>query len=259
MRDQSETMRAVVAARPGGPEVLQIEMRPRPVPGEREILVQVEAAGVNRPDVHQRQGNYPPPPGVTDVLGLEIAGEVVALGPDARIHRLGARVTALVPGGGYADYCVAHETNALPIPAGLSAIEAAAIPETYFTVWTNVFSRGALKAGETLLVHGGTSGIGTTAIALAKAFGARVVATAGSDEKAAQCERLGADLGVNYRKDDFVAPTARRPGAAAPTSFSTWSAATTSSATMRRRRWTDASCRSRSSWGKRRPSICGRS
>ena len=154
-------------------------------------------------------------PASTDVLGLEIAGEVAALGPDARVHRLGARVTALVPGGGYADYCVAHETNALPIPAGLSAIEAAAIPETYFTVWTNVFSRGALKAGETLLVHGGTSGIGTTAIALAKAFGARVVATAGSDEKAAQCERLGADLGVNYRKDDFVAPTreaTRRPG-----------------------------------------------
>ena len=198
-------MRAVVAPRPGGPEALQIERRPRPVPGTREILVRVEAAGVNRPDVHQRQGNYPPPPGVTDILGLEIAGEVVALGPDAGIHRLGARVTALVPGGGYADYCVAHETNALPIPAGLSAIEAAAIPETYFTVWTNVFSRGALKAGETLLVHGGTSGIGTTAIALAKAFGARVVATAGSDEKAAQCERLGADLGVNYRKDDFVA------------------------------------------------------
>ena len=126
-----------------------------------------------------------------------------------RFTALGARVTALVPGGGYADYCVAHETNALPIPAGLTAIEAAAIPETYFTVWTNVFARGALKAGETLLVHGGASGIGTTAIALAKAFGARVIVTAGSDEKAAQCERLGADLGVNYRKDDFVAATLR--------------------------------------------------
>jgi len=200
-------MRAVVAVRPGGPEALQIEMRPRPDPGTREILVRVAAAGVNRPDVHQRQGNYPPPPGVTDVLGLEMAGEVVALGPNATLHRLGAQVTALVPGGGYADFCVAHEANALPIPAGLSAIEAAAIPETYFTVWTNVFSRGALKAGETLLVHGGTSGIGTTAIALAKAFGARVVATAGSEEKAAQCERLGADLGINYRKDDFVART----------------------------------------------------
>jgi NADPH:quinone reductase len=207
MPDQSDRMRAVVAVHPGGPEVLQIQMRPRPAPMEREVLIRVEAAGVNRPDAHQRQGNYPPPPGVTDVLGLEIAGEVVALGPNARVHRLGARVTALVPGGGYADYCVVHETNALPIPAGLSAIEAAAIPETYFTVWTNVFSRGALKAGETLLVHGGTSGIGTTAIALAKAFGARVVATAGSDDKAARCQRLGADVGISYSTSDFVALT----------------------------------------------------
>jgi NADPH2:quinone reductase len=207
--DQSEKMRAIVAPRPGGPEVLVIQQRSRPVPSEGEILVRVEAAGVNRPDVHQRQGHYPPPPGVTDVLGLEIAGEVAALGPNARVHRVGARVTALVPGGGYADYCVAHETNALPIPAGLTAIEAAAIPETYFTVWTNVFTRGALKAGETLLVHGGSSGIGTTAIVLAKAFGARVVTTAGSNDKAAQCQRLGADLGVNYRKDDFVALTLR--------------------------------------------------
>jgi len=205
-------MRVVVAPRPGGPEVLEIQQRPRPVPGVGEVLVRVEAAGVNRPDVHQRQGHYPPPPGVTDVLGLEIAGEVAAVGQDASVHRPGAKVTALVPGGGYADYCLAHETNALPIPAGLTAIEAAAIPETYFTVWTNVFIRGALKAGETLLVHGGTSGIGTTSIALAKAFGARVIATAGSDEKAAQCERLGADLGVNYRKDDFVAATLRATG-----------------------------------------------
>jgi NADPH:quinone reductase len=207
--DESDRMRAIVAPRPGGPEALEIQLWPRPVPADREVLVRVEAAGVNRPDVHQRQGHYPPPPGVTDVLGLEIAGEVAALGPNAGIHRLGARVTALVPGGGYADYCLAHETNALPIPAGFTAIEAAAIPETYFTVWTNVFARGALKAGETLLVHGGTSGIGTTAIALAKAFGARVIATAGSDEKAKQCERLGADLGVNYGKDDFVVETLR--------------------------------------------------
>jgi NADPH:quinone reductase len=204
-----DEMRAIVAPHPGGPEALELHLRPRPVPGEREILIRVEAAGVNRPDVLQRQGQYAPPPGVSDVLGLEIAGEVVALGPHAGIHPLGARVTALVPGGGYADYCAAHETNALPIPAGLDAVEAAAIPETYFTVWTNVFDRGALKAGETLLVHGGTSGIGTTAIALAKAFGARVVATAGSDEKAALCERLGADLGVNYAKADFVAETLR--------------------------------------------------
>ncbi len=202
-------MRAIIAPRSGGPEALEIQQRPRPVPSEGEVLIRVEASGVNRPDVHQRQGHYPPPPGVTDVLGLEIAGEVAALGPNAGAHRLGARVTALVPGGGYADYCVAHETNALPIPAGLTAIEAAAIPETFFTVWTNVFARGALKAGETLLVHGGTSGIGTTAIALAKAFGARVVATAGSDHKAEQCQRLGADLGVNYRKDDFVELTLR--------------------------------------------------
>jgi NADPH2:quinone reductase len=205
-------MRAVVAPRPGGPDALELQLRPRPVPSEREVLVRVEAAGVNRPDVGQRQGHYPPPPGVTDVLGLEIAGEVVGLGPNAGVHALGARVTALVPGGGYADYCVAHETNALPIPAGLTAVEAAAIPETTFTVWTNVFARGALKAGETLLVHGGTSGIGTTAIALAKAFGARVVATAGSDEKAAFCERLGADLGVNYAKADFVTETLRLTG-----------------------------------------------
>ncbi len=212
MADQTERMRAVVAPRPGGPEALEIQLRSRPVPSEGEILVRVEAAGVNRPDVHQRQGHYPPPPGVTDVLGLEIAGEVAALGPNAGVHRLGARVTALVPGGGYADYCIAHETNALPIPTGLTAVVAAAIPETYFTVWTNVFVRGALKAGETLLVHGGASGIGTTAIALAKAFGARVIVTAGSDEKAAHCQRLGADLGVNYRKDDFVALTLRATG-----------------------------------------------
>jgi NADPH:quinone reductase len=210
--DESDKMRAIAAPRPGGPEALELQLRPRPVPADREVLVRVEAAGVNRPDVHQRQGHYPPPPGVTDVLGLEIAGEVAALGPNAGIHRLGARVTALVPGGGYADYCLAHETNALPIPAGFTAIEAAAIPETHFTVWTNVFARGALKAGETLLVHGGTSGIGTTAIALAKAFGASVIATAGSDEKAAECERLGADLGVNYRKADFVAETLRATG-----------------------------------------------
>ena len=207
MAGEPHAMRAVVAVRPGGPEVLQVQMRPRPAPGPGEVLVKVEAAGVNRPDILQRQGNYQPPPGASDALGLEIAGAIVARGPDATRHVEGARVTALVPGGGYADYCLAHETNALPIPAGLTPIEAAAIPETYFTVWTNVFDRGALKAGETLLVHGGTSGIGTAAISLAKAFGAQVIATAGTDEKAAQCERLGACRGVNYRKDDFVAAT----------------------------------------------------
>ncbi len=207
MTSQSDTMRVVVASRPGGPEVLGIELRPRPVPREGEILIKVEAAGVNRPDVLQRMGHYPPPPGASDVLGLEAAGTVAARGPNAGRHAEGARVTALVAGGGYADFCVAHETNALPIPAGLTAVEAAAIPETYFTVWTNVFDRGALKPGETLLVHGGTSGIGTTAIMLGKAFGAKVIATAGSDEKASRCERLGADLGVNYRTGDFVART----------------------------------------------------
>ncbi len=207
MNGQTGTMRAVVAKRPGGPDVLEIEMRPLPIPGEGEILIKVEAAGVNRPDALQRMGQYAPPPGASDVLGLEAAGAVVARGPSATRHAQGARVTALIPGGGYADFCVAHESNALPIPSALSATEAAAIPETYFTVWTNVFDRGALKPGETLLIHGGTSGIGTTAIGLAKAFGAKVIATAGSEEKARRCEQLGADLGINYRTDDFVART----------------------------------------------------
>ncbi len=207
MSGQAEMMRVVVATRPGGPEVLEIEMRPRPVPAEGQILIKVEAAGVNRPDVLQRMGHYPVPPGASDALGLEVAGEVTSRGANATRHALGARVMALLPGGGYADCCVVDERNALPIPAGLTAIEAAAVPETYFTVWTNVFDRGALKSGETLLVHGGTSGIGTTAITLAKAFGARVVATAGSDDKARRCEQLGADLGVNYRTEDFVTRT----------------------------------------------------
>jgi NADPH2:quinone reductase len=207
MANLPDIMRAILATRPGGPEALEIQSRPRPTPGAGEILVKVEAAGVNRPDVLQRQGLYQPPPGASDVLGLEIAGEVVALGPGALRHALGARVAALVPGGGYAEYCLAHETNALPIPPGLGPVEAAAIPETYFTVWTNVFERGALKAHETLLVHGGSSGIGTTAIQLAKAFGARVIATVGSDEKAKACLALGADLAVNYQTEDFVVAT----------------------------------------------------
>jgi len=212
MSGQTGMMRAVVARRPGGPEVLEVDMRLRPVPAEGQILVRVEAAGVNRPDIFQRMGAYPAPPGASDALGLEVAGEIIERGAHAVRYAEGARVTALVPGGGYADYCVVDERNALPIPAGLTAIEAAAIPETYFTVWTNVFDRGALKTGETLLVHGGTSGIGTTAIALAKAFGARVVATAGSDDKARQCERLGADAGVNYRTEDFVERTLAATG-----------------------------------------------
>jgi NADPH2:quinone reductase len=207
MSDQNDLMRVVAVMHPGGPEVLEIEMRPRPVPSEGQILLKVAAAGVNRADILQRMGHYPPPPGASDILGLEIAGEVVGRGANATRYPDGARVTALVAGGGYADYCVVHESNALPIPAGLTIIEAGAIPEALFTVWTNVFDRGALKPGDTLLVHGGTSGIGTAAIALAKAFGSRVVATAGSEEKARQCELLGADVGVNYRTEDFVQRT----------------------------------------------------
>ena len=212
MIDLPASMRAVVAPKPGGPEALVTVDRPLPEPREGEILIRVAAAGVNRPDVIQRQGQYAPPPGAPDILGLEIAGEVVARGKGAARHELGARVLALVPGGGYAEYCVAHETNALPVPTGLTDIEAAAIPETFFTVWTNVFERGGLKAGETLLVHGGTSGIGTTAIMLAKAFGAKVIATVGSDEKAAACLRLGADRAIVYRREDFVAATKEATG-----------------------------------------------
>jgi NADPH:quinone reductase len=165
----------------------------------------VAACGVNRPDLLQRQGGYPPPPGAPDILGLEIAGTVVATGAGAHRFTTGMIVMALVAGGGYAEYAVVHETNALPVPVGLPIEEAGAIPETYFTVWTNVFERGRLAPGETLLVHGGTSGIGTTAIQLAKAFGAQVVATAGSAAKCAACKELGADLAVNYRDEDFVA------------------------------------------------------
>jgi NADPH:quinone reductase len=199
-----DTMRAVIAEGGGGPEVLKLATRPVPRPGPGEILVRVAAAGVNRPDVLQRQGAYPPPPGAPDILGLEIAGEVVETGTGAARFAPGARVMALVAGGGYADYAVVHETNALPVPDGLTFKQAGAVPETYFTVWTNVFERGALKEGETFLVHGGTSGIGTTAIQLAKAFGARVIATAGSAGKCDACRELGADLAVNYREADFV-------------------------------------------------------
>ena len=200
-------MTAIAIRASGAPEVLVPEERPVPAPGEGEILVKVKAAGVNRPDVMQRQGLYPPPPGASDIPGLEIAGEVAALGPGATRFKIGDKVTALVAGGGYAEYCPVHETNALPAPATLSLIEAAAIPETFFTVWHNAFERGKLKGGETLLVHGGSSGIGTTAIQLAKAFGARVIATAGSAEKCEACRKLGADVAVNYRSEDFVAAT----------------------------------------------------
>lgn len=200
-----ETMTAILISAPGGPEVLVPGTRPVPTPAPGELLVKVEAAGINRPDVMQRKGLYPPPPGASDIPGLEIAGTVVALGEGASRFKVGDRVCALVTGGGYAQYCTTHEATALPIPEGLSAAEAAALPETAFTVWSNIFERGQLKAGETLLLHGGSSGIGTTAIQLAKAFGARVVVTAGSDEKCAACVTLGADLAVNYRTQDFVA------------------------------------------------------
>ena len=199
------TMTAIAIPQPGGPEVLVPEVRPMPQPGPGQLLVRVAAAGVNRPDVFQREGNYAPPPGTTDIPGLEIAGEIVAVGADAGTWKVGDKICALVAGGGYAEYCVVDAPLALPVPAGLSMTEAACLPETFFTVWTNVFERGGLKPGEWLLVHGGTSGIGTTAIQLAKAFGARVIATAGSDDKVEACLKLGADAGINYRTQDFVA------------------------------------------------------
>ena len=199
-------MTAIGIKAAGGPEMLTPEQRPVPTPGAGEILVKVAAAGVNRPDVMQRMGLYPPPPGAPDIPGLEIAGEIVALGSDVKRWKIGDRIMALVSGGGYAEYCIAHESHALPF-SGLSMVEAAAIPETFFTVWHNAFERGGLKSGETLLVHGGSSGIGTTAIQLAKAFGARVVTTAGSAEKCDACRKLGADVAVNYKTDDFVAAT----------------------------------------------------
>ncbi|MET0984261.1 MAG: NAD(P)H-quinone oxidoreductase [Steroidobacteraceae bacterium] len=190
---------------PGGPEVLKPVSLARPEPGAGEILVKVAAAGINRPDILQRQGGYPPPPGAPATPGLEIAGEVVALGEGVKRYRIGDRVCALVPGGGYAEFCIAAEDNALPIPAGLSFIEAAGIPETFFTVWTNVFDRAQLKRGETFLVHGGSSGIGAAAIQLAVARGAMAFATAGSEDKCRFCEELGATRAFNYKTQDFVA------------------------------------------------------
>ncbi len=198
------TMTAIEIREPGGPEVLAPASRPVPEPGPGEVLVCLAAAGVNRPDVLQRLGGYPPPPGASDIPGLEIAGGVVALGPGVTDLAIGDRVTALVTGGGYAEYCTAPVPQCLPIPDGLSLIEASCLPETFFTVWTNVFDRGGLRAGETFLVHGGSSGIGTTAIQMAKAFGARVFATAGSAEKCRACEKLGAERAIDYREEDFV-------------------------------------------------------
>ncbi|ALG71367.1 NAD(P)H-quinone oxidoreductase [Azospirillum thiophilum] len=199
-----DSMRCVEITQPGGPEVLRPARRPAPVPGPGEILVEVAAAGVNRPDTLQRQGRYDPPPGASDLPGLELSGTVIAIGEGVEDWASGDRVCALVAGGGYADYCAVPAVQALPVPGPLSMVEAAAVPETFFTVWTNVFERGALKRGETLLIHGGSSGIGTTAIQLAKAFGATVFTTAGSDDKCRACEELGADRAINYRTEDFV-------------------------------------------------------
>ena len=204
-----QTMTAVEIREPGPPQVLRAVERPVPQPGPGEVLIQVAAAGVNRPDVMQRKGIYPPPPGVTDIPGLEVAGQVVGLGEGVRDPALGARVCALVAGGGYAQYVSAPAVQCLPAPAPLSLEQAAALPETFFTVWLNVFQRARLQKGETLLVHGGASGIGTTAILLGKAFDARVIVTAGSAQKCAACRELGADVAINYREGDFVAATLR--------------------------------------------------
>src|SRR3954466_6789578 len=198
-------MTVVGISKPGGPDVLLPETRSVPSPGPGEILVKVAAAGVNRPDVAQRSGAYPPPPGASDLPGLEIAGEVVALGAGAAKHKLGDKVMSLVAGGGYAQYCIAQDAQAMTVPASLSIQEAGAIPETLMTVWHNVFERGGLKAGETLLIHGGSSGIGTMAIQLAKAFGAHVIVTVGGQDKADACLKLGADHAINYKTEDFVA------------------------------------------------------
>jgi NADPH2:quinone reductase len=198
-------MKCIEISKPGGPEVLVPAERPTPAPKENEILVKVSAAGVNRPDVLQRMGKYPIPPGASDLPGLEIAGEVVACGTGVTMWKVGDQVCALVSGGGYAEYCVAPEVQALPVPKGLSPAEAASLPETFFTVWSNVYDRARLAPGESLLVQGGSSGIGVTAIQMAAALGNRVFATAGSDDKCAACVKLGAEKAINYRTQDFAA------------------------------------------------------
>jgi NADPH:quinone reductase len=198
-------MTVIGISKPGGPEVLLPETRAVPIPGPNEILIKVAAAGVNRPDVAQRSGSYPPPPGASDLPGLEVAGEVVALGEGCHKHKLGDKVMSLVAGGGYAQYCIAQDAQAMTVPPSLSMLEAGATPETLMTVWHNVFERGRLQPGETILIHGGSSGIGTMAIQLAKAFGSKVIVTVGSKDKAAACLKLGADHAINYKTDDFVA------------------------------------------------------
>lgn len=198
------TMNCIEIPSPGGPEALTLATRPTPRPGAGEVLIRVEAAGVNRPDVIQRQGMYPPPPGASDIPGLEVAGTVAELGDGVNHLKIGQQVSALLTGGGYAEYCTAAASLCLPLPQGYGAVQAAALPETFFTVWHNVFQRARLQPGERFLVHGGTSGIGTTAIQLAKAFGATVFATAGSDDKCQACRGLGADWAINYKTEDFV-------------------------------------------------------
>jgi putative PIG3 family NAD(P)H quinone oxidoreductase len=205
-------MTAIEITRPGAADVLAPCQRPMPRPAAGEVLVRVAAAGINRPDILQRQGGYPAPPGASDIPGLEIAGDVVLAADDVSWPRPGERVMALVAGGGYAEFCLAPARQCLPVPKSVSAIEAGGIPETFFTVWTNVFERGRLAADETLLVHGGASGIGTTAIQLGKAFGARVLATAGTAEKCRACEALGAERAIDYRLEDFVAATRSATG-----------------------------------------------
>ncbi|MEO0749922.1 MAG: NAD(P)H-quinone oxidoreductase [Pseudomonadota bacterium] len=200
----TKTMTAVEITTPGGPEVLQTTRRPIPEPGLGEVVIRVAYAGVNRPDALQRAGSYDPPPGASDLPGLEAAGEVAALGPGVESMQVGDQVCALLPGGGYAEYVATPAAHCLPIPNGMALREAACLPETFFTVWTNVFMRGGLKAGERFLVHGGSSGIGTTAIQLASVFGARVFTTAGSDAKCQVCRDLGAEVAINYREEDFV-------------------------------------------------------
>jgi NADPH:quinone reductase len=206
------SMTVIAIREPGDANVLVAVTQPVPSPGPDEILVKVAAAGVNRPDVMQRKGLYPPPKGATDIPGLEIAGEVVALGSSVTRWQVGDKVMALVIGGGYAEYCLAHQGHALPVPAGLPIVAAGAIPETFFTVWHNVFERGHLAADQTLLVHGGSSGIGTTAIQLGKVFGARVIVTAGTAAKCEACRKLGADLAIDYKTEDFVAATKQATG-----------------------------------------------
>jgi NADPH2:quinone reductase len=198
-------MTVIGISKPGGPEVLLPETRGVPVPGPGEILIKVQAAGVNRPDVAQRSGSYPPPPGASDLPGLEVAGTVAAVGDGVSKHKIGDKVMSLVAGGGYAQYAIAQEAQAMAVPDALSLNEAGATPETLMTVWHNVFERGALQSGETILIHGGSSGIGTMAIQLAKAFGSKVIVTVGSQEKADACLKLGADRAINYKTEDFVA------------------------------------------------------